>query len=197
MAGWTRSRARSTFRLQYDETPAADFAVTRLAQLHYRLFGSRAYLDLYGRPASVQEAAAHRYIHHAAQNKQAERPAGHHAGAAADRAQTGDHQLQPRHGRTLIKGGSGLGPLPTAVLSIEPDLEMLDVGVIASVTLWMYVRREVEQSTRVRRVTEWLKQTFDGRTHPWFRAEFVHPSDFGEALNPARPTLAAVAGKTV
>ena len=179
--------------LQYDETPAADFAVTRLAQLHYRLFGARAYLDLYGRPASVQEAAAHRYIHHSAQNKQAESlPATTPALQQIVRKQVVTNSSLAMV--ELIKGGSGIGPLPTAVLSLEPDLEMLDVGVIASVTLWMYVRREAEQSARVRRVADWLKQTFDGRTHPWFRAEFVHPRDFAEALQPRRPTLVPAAG---
>jgi DNA-binding transcriptional LysR family regulator len=156
--------------------------------LHYRLFGSRAYLDLYGRPASVQEAAAHRYIHHAAQNKQADSlPATTPALQQIVRKQVVTNSSLAMV--ELIKGGSGLGPLPTAVLSIEPELEMLDAGVIASVTLWMYVRREVEQSARVKRVAEWLKQTFDGRTHPWFRTEFVHPRDFGEALKPKRPVL--------
>ncbi|HWE47743.1 MAG TPA: LysR family transcriptional regulator [Caulobacteraceae bacterium] len=182
--------------LQFDETLHADFTATRLAQLHYRLFGSRAYLDLYGRPTSVQAAAAHRYIHHAAQNKQAE-------SLPATTPALQQLALKPVVTNSslamveLIKGGSGIGPLPTAVLTVEPDLEMLDIGMIASVTLWMSVRREVEQSARVQRVAEWLKQTFDGRTRPWFRAEFVHPRDFGDAIQPARPALVAAAGEAV
>ena len=195
---WPADRIPSAvdISLQFDETPNSDFTATRLAQLHYRLFGARSYLDLYGRPTSVQEAAAHRYIHHAAQNKQADNlPATTPALQQIVRKQVVTNSSLAMV--ELIKGGSGLGPLPTAVLSFEPDLEMLDIGVIASVTLWMYVRREVEQSARVKRVAEWLKQTFDGRPHPWFRTEFVHPRDFGESLTAPRPTLAASDGKPV
>ena len=174
--------------LQFEETPNKDFTATRLAQLHYRLFGSRAYLDLYGRPSTVQEAAAHRYIHHAAQNKQAESlPA-----TTMPLQQIARKQAVTNSSLAmveLIKGGAGLGPLPTALVPTEPDIEMLEVGPIASVTLWMYVRRDVEKSARVRRVAEWLQQAFDGRTHPWFRTEFVHPSRFGDAIQAAKPRL--------
>ena len=178
--------------LQFDEVVNTDVIATPIAHLHYGLFAARSYLDIYGRPATLQEAAAHRYVHHSAQNKQAESlPA-----STPALQQLAHKQLMTNSSNAMvqaIKNGAGIGPLPTAVLSLEPDLEMLDVPLIASVRLWMCVRRDVVRATRVRRVSEWLQQTFDGRTRPWFRAEFVHPRDFGDALTSMRPALAPCA----
>jgi DNA-binding transcriptional LysR family regulator len=164
--------------LQFDQAVSAEFLATPLAYVHYALFGSAAYLDTYKRPTTLQEASTHRYVHHSAQNKQAESlPA-----STPALQQLAHKQLMTNSSNAMvqaIKNGAGIGPLPTAVLSLEPELEMLELPLIASVTLWMCVRRDVLRAARIKRVTDWLKETFDGRTHPWFRAEFVHPKDFG------------------
>jgi len=76
-----------------------------------------------------------------------------------------------------IRLGAGLSVLPTAVLSIAPELVMLDLPV-TSLQLWMVRHRDVGKSARIRRVEDWLRQIFDPRTQPWYRAEFIHPSEF-------------------
>ncbi len=171
--------------LQFEAPAGPDQVATRLARLHYALFASTGYLNLYGRPASLQEAATHRYVHHAAQNKQADTQ----SASTPALQQLVQKALVTNSSLAMveaIKHGAGIGPLPTAVLSVEPDLEMLEAPLIAQPTLWMVVRRDVARSGRVKRVTDWLRQTFDGRTQPWFREEFVHPRDFGDALSAGR-----------
>jgi hypothetical protein len=44
----------------------------------------------------------------------------------------------------------------------------------------------------VRAVADWLRAIFDGRSRPWYRAEFIHPRDFAAALGAATPPRAAV-----
>jgi len=61
--------------------------------------------------------------------------------------------------------------------SIAPELVMLDLPV-TSHQLWMVRHRDIGKSARIRRFEEWLRQTFDPRTQPWYRAEFIHPSEF-------------------
>ena len=41
-------------------------------------------------------------------------------------------------------------------------------------------RREVLESARVRRFSEWLVSLFDTKLYPWFRDEFIHPREFAE-----------------
>ena len=180
---WTADRLPGAIdiSLQFDPVVNSDMVTTPIAHLHYALFGAPAYLNLYGRPRSLQEAATHRYVHHAAQNKQPE---------SLPTCTPALQQLANKHLVTnsshamveAIKHGAGIGPLPTAVLSVEPELEMLETPLIAEVTLYMAVRSDVVRAARVRRTCEWLEQVFDGRKNPWFRAEFIHPRDFGSSL---------------
>jgi DNA-binding transcriptional LysR family regulator len=170
--------------LQFHEAADPDVITTPLAHFHYVLSGSKAYFDLYGRPASLQEAAAHRYVHHSAQNKQ---PAGQ-ASTTPALQQLVDKRLATNSSAAMIyaiRNGAGIGPMPTVAFTLYPELEMLDLPVIATAQLWMCVHREIAGSARVRRVSEWLTTLFDGREQPWYRAEFIPPSEFASLAEPA------------
>jgi hypothetical protein len=92
-----------------------------------------------------------------------------------------------------VKNGAGIGGMPTAVLSIEPSLVMLELPPGPALKLWLAHRRDGARSARVGRVIEWLRELFDPRTKPWYREEFIHPRDFEAALN-ARPIRQAGLG---
>jgi DNA-binding transcriptional LysR family regulator len=77
-----------------------------------------------------------------------------------------------------VRNGVGVAALPTAILSVEPDLVMLDLPPLSPARLWLAHHREAVRPARVRLVKEWLKSIFDPRTRPWYRSEFVHPRDF-------------------
>ncbi len=36
---------------------------------------------------------------------------------------------------------------------------------------------------------EWVRKVFDHKAKPWFRAEFIHPSEFSPAKAPAKPAV--------
>jgi len=44
--------------------------------------------------------------------------------------------------------------------------------------------RDVGGSARIRAVIAWLREVFDAREQPWFRAEFVHPREFNAYIDP-------------
>src|SRR5262249_2352247 len=112
--------------LQFDDASSPDMVTTPVGWVHYGLFASKTYLDMYGRPTSLQQAAAHRYVHHAAQNKQSESlPA-----TTPALQQLAHKQLVTNSSLAMveaIRNGAGVGPLPTAILSIHPELEMIDL----------------------------------------------------------------------
>ena len=56
---------------------------------------------------------------------------------------------------------------------------MLDLPPVAHARLWVCHHRDIAKSARVARVMDWLKDVFDPRDQPWYRAEFIHPSEFG------------------
>jgi DNA-binding transcriptional LysR family regulator len=171
--------------LQYDRVTNPDMIAKPVATIHYGLFGASEYFRLYGRPRTLQEAAQHRYVHHIAQNREtAILP------DTTPALQTlADRRLTTNSSAAMVEAivrGSGIGPMPTWSAQTYPGLEMLDVGEIASVKLWMCIHRDVRRSARIRRVTSWLESVFDARDKPWFRDEFIHPSEFAAMIAASR-----------
>jgi len=178
--------------LQFDEATNPEVVARPLAFFHYALFASQSYLDTYGVPTSWGGVADHRYVHHAAQQRQKNQWALKFA-AFQGLANVAFEANSSAATLLAVKHGAGIGAMPTAVYSVAPELVMLDIAPIARLTLWMCVHRDLARSARIRRVSEWLTTVFDARTRPWYRPEFIHPSEFEEWTSPALAGEAIVA----
>jgi DNA-binding transcriptional LysR family regulator len=167
--------------LTFSEPKHPDAIAIPLAHFHYGLFASREYLELYGTPANPEAALSHPFVHHNAQIHQREdwRP-------RAQAFQTFSQKRVETNSSALsfaaVKHGVGIGVLPTAVLLFEPSLIRLEAPPQTPVRLWLVHHRDVARSARIRCVIDWLKDVFDPREQPWYRAEFVHPREFGPYL---------------
>jgi DNA-binding transcriptional LysR family regulator len=168
--------------LTFEEPKQADLIAKPIAHFHYAMFAARAYLDLYGEPRSLQETTTHPFVHHVAQVHQ---PENWHKQTAAFQGMSSKRIETNSSAACLmaVKAGAGIGLLPTAVLSVEPGLVMLNAPVMGSLKLWLCYHRDVARSARIRRVIDWMREVFDPRTNPWYREEFVHPDDFSETLS--------------
>ncbi len=169
--------------LTFEEPKHPDAIATPLAYFHYALFASREYLDLYGTPTTGAEIVAHPYVHHVGQTHHREN---WKAGFAAFQDFT--HKRIETNASAVsfnaVKYGAGIGPMPTAILALEPSLVMIETPRANTIRLWMVHHRDIGRSARVRRVIDWVKDVFDAKTKPWFRAEFVHPREFAPYLPP-------------
>ncbi len=162
--------------LTFSAPAPPDLVAAPLAHFHFGFFAARAYLDKHGTPRSIEELPGRAYIHHVAHIPAAKDPDGRRLACMSllsKRFVTNSSASS----FNAIRLGAGLSILPTAVLSIAPELVMLDLPV-TSHQLWMVRHRDIGKSARIRRFEEWLRQTFDPRTQPWYRAEFIHPSEF-------------------
>lgn len=168
--------------LTFTEPKQPDVVTTALAHFHYQLFASREYLDLYGTPGTWAEAITHPFVHHTAQTQQREVWKARDL-AFQDLAQMRIKTNSSAVSFTAVKNGAGIGAMPTAILSLEPSLIMLELPPGPALKLWLAHRRESARSARIGRVIEWLRELFDPRTKPWYREEFIHPRDFETALN--------------
>ncbi len=163
--------------LTFTEPTQADLVAWPIAHFHYGLFAARGYLDLYGAPGSLGESVAHAYVHHAAQVHQ---PDAWHPQAAAFRKMV-NTRIETNSSAVAfaaVRQGVGIGLMPTAILSIDPSLVLLDVAQMGCLKMWLCYHRDIGGSARVRRVKNWLMEVFDSRSKPWYREEFVHPRDF-------------------
>jgi DNA-binding transcriptional LysR family regulator len=176
--------------LTFSEPTQPDAVAQPLAHVHYALFASREYVSLYGAPATIEEMLPHPYVHHSAQTHQKEL-----WGPRVEAWQVLTHKRIETNSSAVViqavRNGIGIGAMPTAIASVEPDLVMLDVLKVGPAKLWLVHHRDAVRPARVRLVKDWLKSIFDARKRPWYRSEFVHPSEFSaqiEAEAPARAT---------
>ena len=163
--------------LTFSEPTQPDAVAQPIAHVHYALFASREYVSLYGAPKTIEEMLVHPYIHHSAQTHQKEL-----WGERVQAWQTLTHKrIETNSSAVVVQAvlnGVGIGAMPTAIASVEPDLVMLDVLTVGPAKLWLVHHRDAVRPARVRLVKDWLKAIFDPRTRPWYRSEFVHPDDF-------------------
>jgi DNA-binding transcriptional LysR family regulator len=181
--------------LTFEEPKHPDSVATPIAHFHYGLFASRKYLDLYGTPETAAESFEHPYVHHVGQAHQRESWDAR-AAALQDFAHKRIETNSSAVSFAAIQQGAGLGPLPTAILSLDPTLVMLDVPLRASAILWLVYHRDVSRSARIRCVADWLKEVFDPRTKPWYRAEFIHPREFEQLIKSPSAADDLEAGRT-
>ncbi len=176
--------------LEMTETHPPDLVSIPIATLHYAAFASREYLDLYGAPKTIGELAAHRAIRHAGHRWQ-QSTWSPKAVAVGQLAQ--NYFVSNSSAATLqaIRYGVGIGALPTYVTTIAPELVMLDFGTWGHPVLFLRHHGNIEHQHRVKLVRDWLLEVFDPTDQPWFRDEFIHPSDFHRYIG-RRPARTAV-----
>jgi len=172
--------------LTFSEPTQPDAIAQPIAHVHYGLFASQEYISLYGAPANIEEMLPHPYVHHSAQTHQREL-----WGPRVEAWQVLTHKrLETNSSAVVVQAvlnGVGIGAMPTAIVSVQPDLVMLDVLQVGPAKLWLVHHRDAARPARVRLVKEWLQTIFDARARPWYRSEFVHPRDFAAETAAARP----------
>ena len=79
-----------------------------------------------------------------------------------------------------VKSGALITLLPTYVAKYLPDLIHIDMGLHVPIDLYMVYHPDQRRVARVRKALDWLTEIFDPALYPWFRKDFVQPSDFGD-----------------
>jgi DNA-binding transcriptional LysR family regulator len=173
--------------LTFSEPKHPDAVAIPLAHFHYGIYASAEYLALYGAPVSLEAALEHPFVHHSAMVHERESwspRAAAFMNMFKRRIETNSSALTFE----AVRHGVGLGVMPTAAALYDPTLVRLETPWPDPVKLWLVHHRDVSRSARIRCVVDWLKDVFDPRDQPWYRAEFVHPREFGPYLERRRAT---------
>jgi DNA-binding transcriptional LysR family regulator len=177
--------------LSLEMTEACSFDVTSIpiATLHYALFASPEYLDLYGTPKTITDLASHRSVKHTSHREQ---KSTWNPKATAISVLAENNFISNSSAATFqaIRAGAGIGSVPTFVKLIAPELVMLDLEPWGHPVLFLRHPRGVEHLKRVQLAKEWLLEVFDPTDQPWFRQEFINPREFDRFTSPIR-SLAA------
>jgi DNA-binding transcriptional LysR family regulator len=159
-----------------------DLKVVKLGRLHVMAFAARSYLDIYGVPASIEDAARHRIVLQV-------------SGQTVSMAEYDRHTPgMPQSGYVTLKtnvssahywsvaNGAGIGWLPTYASAIGARLVPIDGLVQLGFDIWLTYHPDAERIDRVRRAIDWIRASFDPVRYPWFRDTFIHPRDLPAAI---------------
>jgi DNA-binding transcriptional LysR family regulator len=157
-------------------------ATELLCTLHYLFVAAPKYIETYGAPSSLAAAAGdHRTLKQVAQTFQR-----NNWGKRAEAVETLSSFSVESNSSALVMNailtGAGIGTVPSYCFQDYPDLVVVGPLASVSVKLWLVTHDTARHSARVKRVAGWLRTIFDTKTNPWFREEFVPPSQFAAEL---------------
>lgn len=155
-----------------------DLIAARLATLHFMPFASVDYVNRYGVPHTPEDLLHHRFIEQAAPGVKS---------SLLDQLVGSDRPpgfVPIRTNSSLaifwaVANGAGIAYMPTYATTLVPRLVPIDLPFRVKFDICYYFHPEGRASPVVMAGIEWLKGCFDPAVHPWFRHEFVHPSEFG------------------
>jgi molybdate transport repressor ModE-like protein len=171
------SNLEADVSVQLRRPSSPDLKITRLGRLHTMPFAAQSYIDLFGLPKSVEEMGRHRYSLHVSEQTQAKKlftdlfPGREWSGLVAMTTNTASAHLWS------ISKGIGIGWLPTYAHLIGGRIVPIEAGPRFQLDVWLAYHPDVTKIARVRRVIDWIKESFDSKKFPWFGEEFIHPYD--------------------
>jgi DNA-binding transcriptional LysR family regulator len=164
--------------IQYEAPTSPNVFSKQLVWIHYILYASPAYLDVYGAPRTMFDLGKHRFLLYTGYNKQAElwepkTPAW---------MEVINHAVQSNSGGVILEScanGGGIALLPTYVSEIERRIQPLtQIRPLAAIKFWLTYTEQVRNAPQFEPIVTWLRECFDPTSHPCFRETYVPPTPF-------------------
>jgi DNA-binding transcriptional LysR family regulator len=174
-------RMEADIAIQITRPTAPDLRVVKLGRLHFVLFAAESYLRTFGTPRTARDLAQHRILIQSDDNVQWRNlydrlfPGLPAVGLVALRT-----NVSSAHYWSIAKG-AGIGVLPTYAQAIGAQLVPLDLGVHETVDIWLTYHPDARRIARVSRMIDWAIKAFSPQKFPWFRDEFIPPSELAAA----------------
>lgn len=181
-----RSYGASDISIRLSPPSDEAYVSTPLATLHLMPYAAPAYLERFGRPTGIEDWPEHRIVWQSGVDLRSMLPAYLPLDAHSNIVLTSNSSALHY---AAVKGGIGIGLLPTYASLVDPELVPLDIlNPAPRQQLYLTYRRQLLDSRG--RIVHWLRRIFDGRTHPWFADVFHNPSSFDAA--PAYPAVTSL-----
>lgn len=179
MPDLTVHEADVSIQLERPEHP--DLIIQTLGYLHLMPYVSRGYLEQYGEP-KIPLSAPHGFVDQIA--PQVRNDLLDNYMDANERSPFTVVQTNTSSSHYYaIANGLGIGILPTYSRAVTRKVIPIDLG-------FPPLRREIylayhPQARRVKKmdvVLDWIRDAFDAKKYPWFREDFIHPTELEESL---------------
>jgi DNA-binding transcriptional LysR family regulator len=170
-------RLEADAAIQLIPPAAADLKVVKLGRLHVIPFAASSYLETYGVPKNVPDVLKHRIVLLVAEQVTSDAeynrlfPGVAQPGFVAMRT-----NVTSAHYWAIAKG-AGIGMLPTYAHALGARIVPIDIGLHFQSDIWLTYHPDGNRIPRIRRLIDWLVESFNPRRFPWFQDEFIHPDD--------------------
>jgi DNA-binding transcriptional LysR family regulator len=177
-------RLEADMSVQFVRPERPDLISVRLGYLHVYPFASYGYRELYGLPATMEEAKRHRLIEQATPLLKP----GVYERALGVESLEGIVGVATNSSSAVlyaIERDAGIGFLPSYALTLGAKLIPVDVGFSHRLEIWLTYHPDLRNSSRHMLVVEWLRRIFDPQRFPCFGEKFIHPTDLPRILSEA------------
>jgi DNA-binding transcriptional LysR family regulator len=170
-------RLEADVAIQITRPTALDLRIIKLGRLHFFPFAAVNYLETFGCPKTIRDLIHHRLLVQSDDNIQWRElydrlfPGISPTSLVALRT-----NVSSAHYWSIAKG-AGLGLLPTYSQWIGAEIVPIDLGIHETVDIWLTYHPDAKRIPRVSRLIDWAIQAFSPQKYPWFRDEFIHPSE--------------------
>jgi DNA-binding transcriptional LysR family regulator len=172
------SRDEADIAIHLSPPVAPGVEMVRLGRVHLMCFASQKYLETYGMPRTTGEFTKHRLVMQVADRVAAKE--------AFDAILPGYSQRDLLVMKTnvssanywAVASGAGIGMLPTYACALGGKIIPLEVELRWAYDIWLSYHPGSGRIPRVRQMIDWLVEAFNPVKFPWFKDEFIHPSEF-------------------
>jgi DNA-binding transcriptional LysR family regulator len=181
------SRHEADIAIHLSRPAALDVKLVRLGRMHLMLFASPKYLATCGTPTTAEELIKHRLVMQVADQTAAKETfdswfPGH---APQDLLVMKTNVSSANY--WAVANGAGIGVFPTYACALGGEMVPLEIELRRPFDIWLSYHPGNGRIPRVRHMIDWLVEAFNPARFPWFKDEFVHPSEFkavykGESL---------------
>jgi DNA-binding transcriptional LysR family regulator len=170
-------RLQADAAVQLTKPVNPDVKIVKLGTLHSMPFAAPSYISTYGAPTTLEELFKHRIVLQIAEQTAMKEiydrvaPGIPQVGFVAMRNNVSSAHIW------AISKGAGIGWAPTYVHAIGGRMVPLELDMRFAFEIWLTYHPDAARIPRVRRMIDWIVDSFDPRKFPWFRDEFIHPKD--------------------
>ena len=175
------SNLEADLAVQLIRPNSPELKVVRLGFLHTMPFAAESYISTYGLPTTYEEFRRQRFVLHVAEQTQHETlfeqlfPGLPWVGTVALRTNVASAHLW------AVAKGAGIGWLPTYTHFIAGRIVPIEIEPRFRFEVWLTYHPDAARIARVRRVIDWVRNSFDAQKFPWFGERFIHPYDLPKA----------------
>src|ERR1700754_5333483 len=180
------SRHEADVAIHLSQPASLDAKLVRLGRLHLMFFASEAYIAAHGAPKSFADLTRHRMVLQSADQTAAKELFESFFPGFSQRDLLAMRTNVSSANYWAVANGAGVGVFPTYAYALG-GLVPLDIEFRRPFDIWLSYHPGSGRIPRVRRTIDWLVEAFNPAKFPWFKDEFIHPSEFkavymGESL---------------